>query len=53
MGYDEELLTTALREAGFRRIRRVAEFGLFTDTSTMRYYGEPISLNMQAQKSSA
>lgn len=52
MGYDEAILTSVLREAGFRRIRRVAEFGLFDDTSTLRYFGEPISLNVQAQKPS-
>jgi hypothetical protein len=31
-------------------IRRVEEFGLFTDTSTFKYMGVSISLNMIAEK---
>lgn len=47
-GLNEEFLRHYLEEAGFVSIRRVDGFGLFDDTSTMRYKGEPISLNMTA-----
>jgi predicted SAM-dependent methyltransferase len=50
VGLTFEFLTTYLREAGFRNIRRVPEFGVFQDASTLRFAGVPISLNVEAQK---
>lgn len=38
------------REAGFERIRRVENFGLFDDSSTTRIVGFPISLNVEVYK---
>ena len=49
VGLDEEMLTAYLRQAGFANIRRVAEFGLFEDSSSMVYAGKAISLNMIAE----
>ncbi|MBL8835761.1 MAG: methyltransferase domain-containing protein [Alphaproteobacteria bacterium] len=51
VGFNEGLMSTALAEAGFRRIRRVEDHGLFQDTSVLKVMGLPISLNMQAQRS--
>lgn len=51
VGYDEVLMRGVLAEAGFRRIRRVEDHGLFDDTSVLKIMGLPISLNMQAQRS--
>jgi predicted SAM-dependent methyltransferase len=50
VGLSFEFLGNFLHEAGFRDIRRVAEFGLFQDTSTLRLGGVPISLNVEARK---
>jgi predicted SAM-dependent methyltransferase len=50
VGLDEALLSGYLRRAGFARIRRVADFGMFEDTSRMIFAGTPISLNMIAEK---
>ena len=49
-GLSFEFLHTFLHEAGFRHIRRVGEFGLFVDTSTLCFGGVPISLNVEARK---
>lgn len=49
-GYNFELMSACLEKAGFANIRRVENFGLFNDTSTMIFLGVPISLNMQALK---
>ena len=49
-GLTFDFLHTFLQEAGFRDIRRVAEFGLFDDTSTLCFGGVPISLNVEARK---
>ncbi|MHB8057202.1 MAG: FkbM family methyltransferase [Desulfuromonadaceae bacterium] len=48
--YNEELLVHYLSVAGFSKITRQEEFGLFDDTSAMRFYGELISLNLTAEK---
>jgi predicted SAM-dependent methyltransferase len=48
MGFDFELLAAFLREAGFVAIERVADLGLFDDTSRTVYAGVPISLNVVA-----
>jgi predicted SAM-dependent methyltransferase len=50
VGLTFQFLTTFLNVAGFCTVRRVAEFGLFRDTSTLRFAGVPISLNVEAQK---
>ena len=47
-GLNEEFLTVFLRTAGFVNITRVEDFGLFQDTSCMRFKGTPISLNLTA-----
>jgi predicted SAM-dependent methyltransferase len=49
-GYFPELLEHVLREAGFAKVVHVKEFGLFGDTSSLRFKGELISLNTIAQK---
>jgi FkbM family methyltransferase len=48
--FNEEILVYFLQQAGFGTIRRGTEFGLFNDTSAMRYKGELISLNLSAVK---
>jgi predicted SAM-dependent methyltransferase len=50
MGFDFEILATFLREAGFVEIERVADLGLFDDTSRAVYAGVPISVNVTARK---
>jgi predicted SAM-dependent methyltransferase len=50
VGLNEEFLTSYLHAAGFVGIRRVSEFGLFDDTSTLELKGIPISLNMVGMK---
>jgi predicted SAM-dependent methyltransferase len=50
VGLNEEFLTSYLHTAGFTGIRRVAEFGLFDDTSSLELKTIPISLNMIATK---
>lgn len=49
-GLNAEFLTGFLKAAGFINIRRVQEFGLFSDTSSMLFKGTAISLNMIAEK---
>lgn len=49
-GLNHELLGAALNDVGFTAIRRVEAFNLFNDSSTLRVYGVPISLNMDARK---
>lgn len=49
-GLNQEFLGSFLHHAGFVNIRRVQDFGLFQDTSAMRFKGVPISLNMIAEK---
>jgi len=50
VGLNEDFLTDILGSAGFVNIRRVSEFGLFQDTSTLRFKGVPISLNLIAER---
>jgi predicted SAM-dependent methyltransferase len=50
VGLTLEFLGRFLHEAGFRDIRRVREFGLFNDTSTLLFANVPISLNVEARK---
>ncbi len=53
VGLNEELLSSFLSAAGFTDIRRVDDFGLFADCSTLVFAGRPISLNIEARKSSS
>lgn len=53
VGLNEEFLAGFLEAAGYVRMRRVEEFGLFEDTSSMVYKGVRISLNMIAEKRNA
>lgn len=48
--FDEETLTVLLRHTGFVDIQRVDAFGLFEDTSLVRFMDTPFSLNVQARK---
>ncbi|MFM7734099.1 MAG: tetratricopeptide repeat protein, partial [Cyanobium sp.] len=50
---NQELLTSYLSGAGFSEIKRVNDFGLFADCSTLFFAGRPISLNLEARKRSA
>ena len=50
VGLNEEFLGTLLRSAGYVKIRRVDDLGLFDDTSRMVFAGVPISLNMIGEK---
>ena len=50
VGLTEEFAMIYLRQAGFRTARRVANFGLFDDTSSKEFMGVPISLNVEAAK---
>jgi predicted SAM-dependent methyltransferase len=50
VGLNEEFLTGYLQAAGFTDMRRVADFGLFEDTSRLKLKEVPISLNMVATK---
>jgi len=49
-GLDWNIMGTFLHEAGFTEIKRVSDFGLFQDTSELKYGGVPISLNVTARK---
>lgn len=48
--FNEEILRYFLEKSGFIDICSRKEFNIFADTSSMRYKGELISLNMQATK---
>ena len=47
VGLTEEFAFIYLRQAGFRTFKRVANFGLFDDTSSAEFLGVPISLNVE------
>ena len=49
-GLTMEFVEHLLGRAKFRRAERVETFGLFEDTSILRFYGELISLNVVATK---
>lgn len=49
-GYTHIFLYAFLQQTGFERIRRVESFGLFQDTTELKYNGIPISLNVEAFK---
>ncbi len=50
MGFTWEFMHMFLSGAGFVSIRRVEEFGLFEDASSLRFLGHRISLNVEARK---
>ena len=50
VGLSEDILLSLLKDAGFSRSQRVEEFGLFADTSSYRFGGRLISLNLIAYK---
>ena len=50
VGLSFEILAEFLRVTGFSRIERTGDFGLFDDTSALRFSGTPISLNIIAYK---
>jgi predicted SAM-dependent methyltransferase len=49
-GFFFDLLGSQLHNAGFRQIVRVPEFKIFADTSSLRFAGALISLNVEAVK---
>lgn len=51
VGLNEESLGEYLRQSGFVLYQRIDEFCIFNDTSSMRFKGELISLNIVAIKS--
>jgi predicted SAM-dependent methyltransferase len=49
-GFTGHMMQAFLSGAGFSSIRRVEEFGLFEDASSLRFLGHLISLNVEARK---
>ena len=49
-GFTFEILCAFAKQAGFKKITRVDEFGLFDDTSSHAPFGIPISLNVVFEK---
>lgn len=49
-GFNEAILSKYLKECGFVEIQRVSRFGIFNDTSNMKFKGMPVSLNITARK---
>lgn len=52
IGFDEDILSNILTQAGFCDIERVSSYNLIDDSSVMTYLGYNISLNMVAKKCS-
>ena len=50
IGLNFDFLCVYLAQAGFKKIQRVKDFGLFNDTSKMVFKGVPISVNVEAEK---
>lgn len=50
VGLTDEFLAGYLAAAGFDDIRRVGDFGLFDDSSTLVFKGRAISVNVTARK---
>lgn len=50
VGFNEGILAGFLAGAGFARVNRVENFGIFEDTSSLKFAGVPISLNVEALK---
>ncbi len=51
VGLTHEILGNYLSRAGFTRIEKAGDFGLFEDTSSLRFGSTPVSLNVIAYKS--
>lgn len=49
-GFFFDMLGSMLDKVGYTAIRRIDEFGLFDDSSTTRFAGNLISLNVEARK---
>jgi predicted SAM-dependent methyltransferase len=49
-GFNEDILSKYLKECGFVSIQRVSQFGIFKDTSSMKFKKMPVSLNITARK---
>lgn len=49
-GWTWDFMCSFLKSAGFSRVERVQDFGLFRDASRLRPWGELISLNVVATK---
>jgi predicted SAM-dependent methyltransferase len=49
-GFDYEILSSYLQEAGFSHVEQVSEFNLFNDCSSLRILDTLISLNVIATK---
>jgi len=49
-GLNSEFLTEYLTATGYTNVKRVKDFGLFDDTSSMLFKGTAISLNITAEK---
>lgn len=50
IGLNFDLLASFLRDAGFHDLKRVDSFGLFEDTSDLKFGEVPVSLNLVAVK---
>ncbi len=50
IGLTNESMMNFFSQAGFAGVKRIASFGLFSDTSDYKPYGVPISLNLSATK---
>ena len=50
VGLNYDFLIAYLGEAGFKKVERVTDFGIFNDTSRMEFNGVKISLNIIAYK---
>lgn len=50
VGFNDEVLAWYLGATGFQNMRRVARLGVFEDTSDEAFHGQPISINMIAEK---
>jgi predicted SAM-dependent methyltransferase len=51
-GFSQNILIALLNRHGFTGYRRVEDFGLFDDTSKLRYANVPISLNLECRRGS-
>ncbi len=49
-GLNREFLESFLIHAGFSNLKVVEDFGIFNDSSTLKVFGFPISINIEAQK---
>lgn len=50
VGFTADILGAFMSNAGFVDMARVASFGLFPDTTDLKMFGLPLSLNMEARK---